>query len=477
MTYEEQTFIANPHFQLLDKRPRDKFFMKDDFSLGEIISQYQIGRPQIAGYLQIIPLISSEWEEELVPPHQAIVQSKNYGTLHFENPSESTMLIPLHATYVLKAPVQDTAMSRAGLLAPGKSEEFLSACCVQQWQPGLLTAGTYKFGILPFELREPALSTRYAWDFGKLWPYIAQLNERHNLRVAGKINLFLNHFKPRLDQFVAEFEVLHKQVGAIVLLDGVVVGVEIAPSASYFRQIWETLLRDSYGSLVMSYRPDMGSRPSAPTHLIPFNYRVETLAEVRQELDLLEELEGHAVQQIAEGLNTDTLRRVKEQNVRHFQLESVIGQRFIGQAVTRNGKVVYLSAVRRRREIFETLLGISRPLENMVCFVCGYDDWGSPPVLDGIPSYEKCPCCGVHYGFDDLDTAYRDIRLEWLTKGWFWHDTSQMPEDWGKTALREQLQHIEYARSVKMEGYQKWANGSNWHQINWKLVEKVTRNF
>lgn len=63
-------------------------------------------------------------------------------------------------------------------------------------------------------------------SYNKLWDSISAFNREMGVQVAGHLEFFLKHFCKELDEFVAEFECVPRQIGAIILVDDQVVGVE-----------------------------------------------------------------------------------------------------------------------------------------------------------------------------------------------------------------------------------------------------------
>lgn len=49
-----------------------------------------------------------------------------------------------------------------------------------------------------------------------------------------------------------------------------------------------------------------------------------------------------------------------------------------------------------------------------------------PPQDDLI-----CPCCGIHFGYDDFAVSHAELRSAWLDKGAHWFSRhTPMPSDW-----------------------------------------------
>lgn len=70
-----------------------------------------------------------------------------------------------------------------------------------------------------------------------------------------------------------------------------------------------------------------------------------------------------------------------------------------------------------------------------LCPVCGYDKLRQPATNHMI-----CPCCGIHFDYDDYAVSHDQLRQEWLDKGasWFSRKTTK-PEGWNS---EEQLKNL-----------------------------------
>ena len=85
-------------------------------------------------------------------------------------------------------------------------------------------------------------------------------NQEMGVPAAGHLEFFLKQFRKELDEFVAEFECVPRQIGAIILVDDQVVGIERAPSHAYWQSVWPCLIRECYGSLAIRVAQLKGER-------------------------------------------------------------------------------------------------------------------------------------------------------------------------------------------------------------------------
>lgn len=70
------------------------------------------------------------------------------------------------------------------------------------------------------------------------------------------------------------------QIGAIILVDDQVVGVERVPSHSYWRSVWPSLVRECYGSLAIRVAQLKGDSATAPASRTPLPDDVSSLDEL-----------------------------------------------------------------------------------------------------------------------------------------------------------------------------------------------------
>ena len=317
-------------------------------TIAEILKGAEAGRMQSVGYLQVIPLLSDIQEERIVSPEELRVSTSGYGSMVFENGSGKVSVVPAHAGYVVKQAAQDHAMAGAGFVGKRRNRSFDNAMCVQQSQGGYIKPDKHKMMILPFSLREHAYDKLGEKGYNKLWQSISEFNERLGLKKHGHVEYFMDKFKEELDQFVAEFEPVPRQIGALVLLDGKLVGVERAPNYSYWLSIWPALIRECYGSLAIEYRKSMGDQPRPPQVKVPLPDQVASLEELQEALKKAREAEEEMAREKVRELIEDEFTRKREDKMEGFTMETVHHDQLFGQIVLDEGQmVVYASLVLR----------------------------------------------------------------------------------------------------------------------------------
>ena len=443
----------------LSKQYKERSINKQKLSIADLMQGITYGSPQVVDYMQIIPLFRDDFEG-FARPNQAYIHAADLGTIVIENTSEKTLIVPSHAAFMVKQAVQNQAMSHAAIIAAGNTNSYNTAICIQEFQEGLIEKGQYELNFIPFSMRECTLASRYDYDSMKLYWAFIQLNSKFRLRKAARLEYFMNEFRRDFDKFVAQFECLSGQIGAIILLEGSVVGIEICPSAAYWKSIWEALIRECYGSLVIEYRFEMRYRPSVPEMRIPFDKQANSLEEIEKELDFLDLLQNIQVQDLVENLNASNFFRVVENKYseENFTLETLNNHQFIGQAVyDGEGNTPYVSLICRYDWYMNKILGAypshievvqSYPNGKYICYSCGFEHLENPPFFYGVPSYEKCPCCGFVYDVSIythfVEWAIRYHRRQWVNNLFLRHKPHpKHSKYWSHKIMLKQMRNTE----------------------------------
>lgn len=228
------------------------------------LSEFQVGRKQQAGVMSVYPLFAEDVKTPLAKFEDIKFHgTSGYGTMVFTNQSEHPFILPTGYAIITKQLAQDHALPFASLLAPESKRHIHEACCIQQTQGGYIDGSKVKsFFILPLYIRKKHFEQTVfprgknpLWkspiDFARLWKHISDFQSKLVKRNEGNLVLFFNKFMEQLTQFNAEFEVLDGQRGAVVLLNDKIVGIEVAPTHEYWKTVWNSLIRDCYGSEVI----------------------------------------------------------------------------------------------------------------------------------------------------------------------------------------------------------------------------------
>jgi hypothetical protein len=215
----------------------------------------------------------------------------------------------------------------------------------------------HQFQILPATLRRIDKEMAERHEFGKFWPSISALNEAFGLPSGGgHLKVLFSQLDKELHQFVAEFETIPGQIGALIIINGRLQGVEIAPSPEYWDSVWEPLIRFSYGPEAVLGARRLGEDGAREAMLSRPRLQCDnpsSIEDIEHALQLLRAREKARVEAVVqENLETILDFDVDEEvtvggatePVVTYRLGSSYGQ-FIGQVVMDDDYVVYASMV------------------------------------------------------------------------------------------------------------------------------------
>jgi hypothetical protein len=306
-------------------------------AIEDILRARSVGRLQSVGPMQVIPILGED-DDAFAPP-TVEAGTIAYGTVQVRNLADKPTIVPPGTAWVVKQAAQDHAIA-AGVLVGGKSERTIErAMCVQQSQPGLFAVESRPMQMLPAALRVVALELREASELGRLWPHIGHLKEQHGLSTTGNLVDFLSAFERELDGFVAQFERVPGQIGAIILIGGAVAGVELAPSAAYWSEVWVPLVRVCYGALALAAARAGGGPP--PTR-VPLDVRERSVAAIRAALARADADELRVVSEVVHSLAGRSVSASgTADSLAGFTLHTVAGRELVGQVlVGKKGKPI-----------------------------------------------------------------------------------------------------------------------------------------
>lgn len=312
----------------------------------EILEGVDTGKMQTVGLMQVIPLLSDLSDDRFIAPTQAKVSTSGYGRLVFDNVTDSIVIVPCNATYILSQAAQDHAMAQAGVIPGKKAGLFDNAMCIQQSQGGLIKAGNHKMMILPFSLREKALELRDVREYNKLWKYIERFNKQFGINAGGELKHFFTQFEKELDQFVAEFECVPRQVGAVILINGEIAGIERAPSVKYWKSVWTALIRECYGSLAIEAGRKTSGAAKEPKTRIPLG-KADTLEELRAALAEAEKQEKETAACKIREIFNESLTLESDEDTNGMKIQTYENKEFTGQVIKDGNKIIYGSFIAR----------------------------------------------------------------------------------------------------------------------------------
>lgn len=311
----------------------------------EILQGTSLGRTQSVGHMEVIPILDdgNASDDTFAPPDFGVSNS-NYGEVDVTNEDEDRpTILPTGTGWVTKQSAQDHAVPSAKLIKPGESKHIDTAMCIEETRSGFIH-GAKEFLVLPASLRSKALSLRNDTGYSRLWDAIGTFNNDLGVpRGGGHLVRFLEEYESQLDEFVAEFELVPDQVGAVILIDGKVVGVERAPNVPFWEKLWVPLVRVCYGSLAIKVGKANGDR--VPPTRAALDVQEKSLAGIKLALqNARAKSEGLIEAAFNEVRSTPLLYAgAAEGKLDGAELFTVANTRLAGQLVLRGGLSSYVS--------------------------------------------------------------------------------------------------------------------------------------
>lgn len=236
--------------------------------IANLLKEFDFGKVQKSGIMSVIPLIGKDATESIATFKDiSFIGTTNYGSMSFSNNSKNPFIVPSGYSVITKQHAQDHGLPTSVIIDANCSrQEVDNACCIEQTQPGFIhgpLSGDV-FNILPYSIRKKyynslleigsSLEKRMPLDlkdFTRLWEIIREFQNKLVKENEAHLVYFFNKYIEELSKFNALFEPVEGQRGAIILINGEIIGIEIVPTADYWNVIWNPLIRDCYGSEVI----------------------------------------------------------------------------------------------------------------------------------------------------------------------------------------------------------------------------------
>lgn len=316
--------------------------------LRDYLAGFEPRQPQIVGNMAVIPLVNSKIEFSGIAGAENVRLKKDpqYDLLELAPFEDELTIVPNGYTIITKEKAQDRTVPAVHILEKNKT---VQAYCVQSSQGGHMNPANVEqqtIRLLPLAIRHYAHSV-YKNDraIGALWGKLGEINRE--LGVGGDYLVrFFEMFQQDLEQFVAQFEPIPGQRGAIVLINGKVVGIDILPSTTAFLNIWEMLIRDCYGAEAIRQQNQALTTPISSLSEVD---NIDGLLDAV--LKMAEEEKNWAYGIVKAVLNQDEVLEeesvIKTKKFGSLSVKRMITDELEGQAiVNKDGIALYLSLFR-----------------------------------------------------------------------------------------------------------------------------------
>jgi len=321
-----------------------------DITIADILARCEPGPMQSVGNVQIIPLITDLVDNDISAPTNVMSSTSNYGTLNLKNVNESTTIFPSCAGIITKQHAQNHALGKAKILPKDKVVVSDDAACIQETQGGVIRSGNHRMTILPWWIRETAIARRKEKEYGKLWPAITDFNKQLGIRTRGHLEHYLKDYKDQLDEFIGHFELVPNQVGAIILINGTIYGVEVAPNYEYWNSIWEPLIRECYGSMALQNAKKQGADAPPPKTRVPLRTAsIKSADDILKAVQVAKEEEEKMVKHVVKTFINKKFKRSTDERKAKMEVETIENEQLSGQIAWHDGKIVYTSLVSNQK--------------------------------------------------------------------------------------------------------------------------------
>lgn len=306
------------------------------------------GRMQSVGNMQVIPLILDMPEDNRFAPPDLYVSNRNYGQIDLSNQDTRPTIAPVGATYLTKQRAQDHAIMGAQFIKGKSRIRINDAACVQSTQGGMIQEEQTELQILPYSLREESIGLRGKQSHNKLWYAIGRFNRLAGCaRGAQHLEYYTEVHNALMDQFVAEFEVLPNQIGAIILINGKVYGVERAPNTSYWRTVWKPLIRMCYGSQAIIENKTSKDPDRTPVST-SIGQNINSLQDLKEALEQADRAHYRAATRVIDKLLDNEFNIDDDEGCADFRHLTLNNDQFVGQIIVDGERVCYASLITKK---------------------------------------------------------------------------------------------------------------------------------
>lgn len=324
--------------------------MPQTFTIQEILKGYTVDRSNIqnVGNMTVIPIISdTEFTNVANVNEVTFKEDVDYNRLKFAN-SSGDIGITLQGWSIIesKQHAQDRTLPYAHLVKAGSSK-LIPANCIQHTQAGHFDPKRWDqddFMILPPSLRATALakSSHRDSEVGALWNSLRSWVRGVDCNSNG-LKSFYSKFEDRLEQFVAQFEPVEKQLGSVVLINNEIVAIDIVPKYDTWKRMWRTIIRDSYGGEAVRVAENEGAKVNNP--VMDLN-EINTIDDLDNCYEQMKNTFYNSVQGSFAQVAEVSVAYKKQEEIDELTLVKLTSQPFVGQGVLHGeNHFVYLSLV------------------------------------------------------------------------------------------------------------------------------------
>lgn len=299
-------------------------------------------QPQIVANQIVVPLTTDKPNNDISSEMTLkVVNDSDYSKLTLKNTDSKPAIALQGSRFETDGKGQDRTVLSANIIE-SESEKTLAVGCIQPSEGSHIESGTETTGFIPASLRVPALDRKDNGSYDVIWGDIRKyLGE---IGVQGdSLRDFYKEFKKELDEFVAQFENIDKQVGAIVLINNEIVGLELYPNYNSWMKVWRPLIRDSYGAdaiKAIKKGTVIALKPSIDLD------KVASMSDIKKQVEDINIRNITTIANKVKAVVDSEFRVTSQQNVGDFVVNTINNTSFKGQFITKNDVVVHCSLLR-----------------------------------------------------------------------------------------------------------------------------------
>lgn len=310
--------------------------------VGDLLTGMKFKIPQHVANMIVVP-ITSEKENVDVSGEMIlqIAKDSDYSRLTIENIDNKPVIVPQGVRFTTKGKGQDRAILSSTVIEP-KSEKEIKVGCIAPSDSAHIRIGKRDFSFMPTKIRIPAIIKQHATSYEVLWKDIEKYMKESG--IPGRaMEKFYEQFDKELQDFVAQFEPIGNQVGAVVLINNEVAGIEIYPNYLAWNNVWRMLIRDSYGADAVSLIREKKIVTYKPVVDLD---KVENIEDLESEVQRVRTDFVTFVNSKVSPMLQDELQSTEREVSSDFKVYNLSGGNFIGQMVTKGEDIVYVSLLR-----------------------------------------------------------------------------------------------------------------------------------
>jgi len=323
--------------------------MSDKIEIGDLLNGYTIDKDNIqsVGNMTVLPIVSDHEFTNVADQNEVTLKNDpEYGRLTFQNVSGEIGIALQGWTLINDQPAQDRTIPFAHLIKT-KGNKTIPANCVQPSQSGHFDVRKLdhsSFMMLAPSLRKLAYDKNSNYkdgnDYSPMWGGLEKWISKNGVN---GLQTFYSQYEDKLNEFIAQFEPVKNQLGAIVLINDKIVAVDIVPKYETWKQTWRAFIRDSYGAEAV--RAIENGNAEIHTPLLKIE-DVETLEDLEAEYTKTKDEFVTGLKSKVSVMAQIAVNRTKQEQINELAMTKLDGSGFKGQALYHgDNHVVYMSLV------------------------------------------------------------------------------------------------------------------------------------